>query len=275
MRTKCHAKINLFLKVLGRRADGYHEIETLFQEIDLADELVWTPSEDAPQLTVTGADLGDPQQNLVLRAAERFRQSAGLAVGGRFALHKRIPAGSGLGGGSADAAAVLRLMNRYCGEPLGGNDLLALAAEIGSDVPFFLKGGCRLGKGRGERLSPFSLESAARTGFLFFPNCPLSTAEVYRAHQGPPSLPGSGKLGENDLLQSALTVSGEFRKIYEKLAALFRGELFFMTGSGSTLVWLTHEKALDERRKKTLERLAVGTLFFRFREAVRPHPPLV
>jgi 4-diphosphocytidyl-2-C-methyl-D-erythritol kinase len=132
-------KVNLVLRVLGRRSDGYHEIATLFQAIDLCDNVRVSVDPDASgvDLALEGPDLGPLEENLAYRAAERFCDRYGVEAGVRIELLKRIPAGGGLGGGSSDAAAVLRLLSALTGH---GEGLQALAADLGSDVPFFVAG---------------------------------------------------------------------------------------------------------------------------------------
>ncbi len=148
------AKINLDLRVLGRRPDGYHEIRTLYQSIDLNDRLTaeGAPSDELNlEVTPRGAvDTGGG--NLVLRAARLLADHTGIRKGARFNLCKRIPVGGGLGGGSADAAAALVLLDRLWGCGLADGVLHRLAAELGSDVPFFLHGGLALGTGRGDEV---------------------------------------------------------------------------------------------------------------------------
>lgn len=174
------AKVNLVLRVLRGRADGYHEIETLFQAIDLVDDVRVERVGSGIRLDVQGADLGPPEQNLAYRAAATLRDRLGLAGGVRISLTKRIPAGAGLGGGSSDGAAVLRCMAALLG--LEGNERVTeVAAELGSDVPFFL-GSSPLswGRGRGEVLDPLkSLPPADMV--LVSPPVHVSTAEAYRA----------------------------------------------------------------------------------------------
>lgn len=149
------AKVNLLLRVLHRRPDGFHELESLFQAIDLCDRVVVARGGEGVRLLVEGPDLGPVEQNLAHRAARAFLDALGEGSGSGVAirLEKRIPAGAGLGGGSSDAAAVLRCMNTLWGDPLAAADLSAVGASLGSDVPFFL-GGCALawGRGRGEEL---------------------------------------------------------------------------------------------------------------------------
>jgi 4-diphosphocytidyl-2-C-methyl-D-erythritol kinase len=157
LRASARAKINLGLEVLGRRADSYHEIATILQQIDLADELSLSESTD---LTLTAdADLGDTETNLVLRAARLLRESSGTNQGVAIHLRKAIPVAAGLGGGSADAAAALLALNDLWGLGQDRDALGAMARELGSDVPFFLDGGTQLATGRGDELAPLPTPS--------------------------------------------------------------------------------------------------------------------
>ncbi len=174
------AKLNLHLQVLGRRADGFHEVRTLLQSIDLADELVAEPARAGLlELVVEPAGLvGAGQDNLVLRAARSLQEAVGVTPGARLTLRKRIPVGGGLGGGSADAAAALLLLDRLWGLALSPAQLLSLAAGLGSDVPFFLLGGLALGVGRGEELYPLP-DLPALGVVVLAPPVEVATAEVY------------------------------------------------------------------------------------------------
>ncbi len=264
----CPAKINLYLRVLGKLPEGYHRLETLFQEIDLCDQLSWS---DQPELVleVEGASLGPMANNLVWRAIQGFAAASGCAPRGRFHLLKRIPAGGGLGGGSSDAAAALRLMQQLHGAPLKPESLAALALALGSDVPFFLNGGCQLGQGRGELLEPTRFEVPVRRGFLFLPDLALSTADVFRAYaDGRRALcPAESRLGENDLLVAALSVSTAFAAFWGSLNALLAGETLFMTGSGSTCVWLTERVELPPELTDFCKRQVARALPFRFADS--------
>jgi len=144
------AKLNLALVVGPKRPDGKHEVATVLQRITLADTLAL---EAAPELRVQGF----PEDTLVRRALEGFADLAGVQPCWRATIEKRIPVASGLGGGSSDAAAALRLANESLEEPLGDHDLHTLAAELGSDVPFFLNAGPQLGEDDGTRLTPLDL----------------------------------------------------------------------------------------------------------------------
>jgi 4-diphosphocytidyl-2-C-methyl-D-erythritol kinase len=148
------AKVNLFLRVLERRPDGFHEVETLFQAVDLVDDVhVQAVSGGGVSLDVEGPDLGPVEENLAYRAAGAFLDAVGVTASVSIRLKKRIPAGAGLGGGSSDAAAVLRLMNAMYGDPADAGELAALGAALGSDVSFFLgESPLAMGRGRGERL---------------------------------------------------------------------------------------------------------------------------
>jgi 4-diphosphocytidyl-2-C-methyl-D-erythritol kinase len=150
LRIPAYAKINLSLEVLGKRDDGYHEVATVMQTVDLADGLTVSPCEqlevecDAPELS--------GKQNIVWDAAVALATYAGVIPKARIGIEKHIPASAGLGGGSADAAAALRGLNHLWGSGLSTGELASVAASLGSDVPFLLYGGTALGTGRGDEL---------------------------------------------------------------------------------------------------------------------------
>lgn len=170
------AKVNLALEVLSRRADGYHEIATVMQAVDLSDRLTL---EEAPAIEVrTGApDVPTDARNLAYRAAAALQAAAKVERGVRITLEKRIPVAAGLGGGSVDAAAVLLGLNQLWALRWPLERLEELAVGLGMDVPFFLRGGAALGTGRGERLT--ALRSAVLALVLVNPRFPVSTAETY------------------------------------------------------------------------------------------------
>lgn len=174
------AKLNLFLRVLGRETDGYHGLETLFCRVDLADELrAERREESGVAIEVDGADVGPPAENLAVRAARLVLDATGHRFGVNLRLTKRIPVQAGLGGGSGDAAAALVLVNQLGGNPVPRHELLQLAARLGSDVPFCLSGGpLALAWGRGERLLQLPPLPAAPV-LLLLPPVPVPTAEAY------------------------------------------------------------------------------------------------
>src|SRR5580704_7014671 len=173
-----YAKLNLGLRVLYRRSDGYHEIRTVFQTISLADRLdiSYTP---ARTLRIEVKGTPEIPDNLVERAARLIMEAFSIQGHVLFNLKKNIPAGAGLGGGSSDAAAVLLALPALAKKTIPADRLQMLAMQLGSDVPFFLYGGTALGLGRGEELYPLPDLPAAR-GLLVVPPIHSSTAEAYR-----------------------------------------------------------------------------------------------
>ncbi len=152
LRLLAPAKVNLTFEVLGRRADGYHEVRTILQSLNLADELTFEESDNLT-LTVEPEGAAPVEENLVLAAARLLQREASISAGAAIHLTKRIPMAGGLGGGSSDAATALLGLRRLWGLDLDADALRELAAELGSDVPFFISGGTALGEGRGERLT--------------------------------------------------------------------------------------------------------------------------
>ena len=175
---RAFAKINLGLRVLRRRPDGYHEIETIFTRVNITDEIFVTPAEKL-EFECDRRDLSS-ETNLVYRAAVLLQESLGVARGARIVLRKNIPVGSGLGGGSADAAAALRLLCRLWGENPTEEHLGDLALRLGSDVPFFLRPGSAHATSRGERLTYFRLEIPYPI-MVVSPDLHIPTGEAYGA----------------------------------------------------------------------------------------------
>lgn len=176
---KAPAKINLFLKVLNRRADGYHEIESLMQKVALFDELHFSRQEQDISLSCPGGRVSDGPDNLVFRAARAFMQATGTAAGVRIVLKKNIPVAAGLGGGSSDAAAVLHGLNRLLGAGLRSARLAEIGLQLGADVPFFVQDySCAVATGIGERLRQVA---PLRDCWIVLvnPGFPLATKWVY------------------------------------------------------------------------------------------------
>lgn len=181
---KAYAKINLYLNVTAKRSDGFHDIETVMQTVSLCDELAvsLTPL-DRPEvrLSICGADLPTDKNNIVTRAAELYLARSGKVGRIDISLVKRIPVAAGLAGGSADAAATLRAMNKLFNDYFSDSELLELATELGSDVPFCLRGGCAICRGRGELVEPVSTSADLHLVIAIADGEQVSTPAAYRA----------------------------------------------------------------------------------------------
>lgn len=172
------AKLNLFLHVTGRRADGYHELQSLMVPIALADTLDFELREDG-RIVRTGDVIGAVESDLCLRAAALLREASGTSLGVDIVVEKRIPAGSGMGGGSSDAATTLLALNRLWRLGWARDRLAALASRLGADVPFFLGPGPALAEGIGERLTQVAWP--VRWFAVIHPQVSVSTAEIFSA----------------------------------------------------------------------------------------------
>ena len=182
---RAFAKINWTLHVLGRRADGYHEIQTVFQTVTLHDKLTFEASlDEGIALECDDPDIPIDQNNLIARAAEALRQRFGIRKGASIRLEKRIPSAGGLGGGSSDAAIALLGLSYLWGLELTRSDLEELGAMLGADVPFFFTGGTAVGSGLGTQIT--SLPDAPTERLLIVtPDVKVSTAEAYKALNSP------------------------------------------------------------------------------------------
>jgi 4-diphosphocytidyl-2-C-methyl-D-erythritol kinase len=274
LRVTSFAKINRDLRVLGKRKDGFHELDTVFQTVDLSEEIDFFEGEEGEggagllSLTIEGADLPVDDSNLVLRAARALREKFSVRAGARIHLSKKIPIGGGLGGGSSNAAATLRALSALWKIPATDADLRGLAAILGSDVPFFLVGGRARGRGRGEAVTPLP-DGPQEWVLLVFPPFSLSTAEVYgrlkaRSLTGSPSatkVSGSETGGgpeRNDLEQAAESLRGELRRIRSALAGA-GARSARLSGSGSTVFGTFGTKEEASKAMTSLERLGNET----------------
>lgn len=249
---QCRAKVNLFLRILAREADGYHGIETLFCRLALADDLA-VERRDGHEITINtnGADLGPDQDNLAVRAARAVIEATGRRFGVHLQLTKRIPVRAGLGGGSSDAAGALIAVNQLANNAVPRHELLQVAARLGSDIPYFLSGGAfALGWGHGERLIRLPPLPAA-PALLLLPPVGVATAEAYRwvdqarisgTHRGAVALDlealstwgNIGRMAGNEFESVVFGKHPEIRAAYEALTGT-HPLLCRMSGSGSAL----------------------------------------
>ena len=248
-RTLAQAKINLSLRILGKQPDGYHSIETVFLRIGLGDDVRVHIREGARTLRC-GVMRDQPEsENLAFRAAELYAKETGWPHGFEIVIKKRIPIGGGLGGGSADAAAVLRILNAICDDPVSSEELRTIAFRLGSDVPFLASGySMALGWGRGEKLLGLP-PLPARDAYLFFPPFGVPTAEAYELldearGERPSESPDLTAEMFEDWVSAARHSVNDFepviRKRYPEIDQLLsRGDkydLFYrLSGSGSTV----------------------------------------
>ena len=175
------AKLNLFLHVLGRRSDGYHDLQTAFQYIDLCDEISFEMRDHGRVVRVEGPAEIPEWEDITVRAAQRLlkEQSTGRPMGVGIHLRKRIPLGSGLGGGSSDAATTLVALNALWGLGLSIDRLAYLGLDLGADVPVFIRGRASWAEGIGEELTPLDLPEL--TYVVIYPGCAVSTREIFQA----------------------------------------------------------------------------------------------
>ena len=245
------AKINLYLHILGRREDGFHELETLMAPITLGDTLEIDLIPEGVEFTCSDPALADAQDNLATRAARLFLDEFKPYSGVQIHLEKRVPVGAGLGGGSSDAAAVLLALRQLTQLDCSDDKLAELAARLGSDVPFFIYRRPAICRGRGEIIEPISLRETFR-GLLVHPGFGVSTPWAYKTYAASPRPGETGRtFGDltlrNDLEPPAFgkypwlpTVKAWFRKQGEVRDAL-------MSGSGSSVFALTDSAESTEK----------------------------
>jgi 4-diphosphocytidyl-2-C-methyl-D-erythritol kinase len=234
VRGEAFAKTNLVLKVLGKREDGYHEIDTVFQTIDLTDVLEASSVPAGIELACSDPAIPAGENNLVHRAAAAWRDRFGVREGVRLRLTKRIPAGGGLGGGSSDAAVTLALLSRLWRLAPTDRDFAEVGASLGSDVAFFFVGGTARGRGRGELIEPL-LDRPPRELILVVPPFAIATRDVYaRWRPDPAPAPGGTVFGGNDLASAVLAISPEMDRYRQAISRFFSD--CQISGSGSSLV---------------------------------------
>jgi 4-diphosphocytidyl-2-C-methyl-D-erythritol kinase len=273
VRIAAQAKLNLHLRVLAREESAYHSIETIFHRIDLADDLLVEVTSGERTIDVIDGAVGANESNLAWRAATAYAAHAGWPDGFRIELTKRIPVGAGLGGGSADAAAVLRALEALSPDPVGPERLLRIAASLGSDVPFLAtQAVMALAWGRGERLLELSA-LPTHDLLLMTPEFSVSTADAYRwLDEDRARVGGTGesividrlslsrwesiaRFAHNDFEEPVSRRHPEMRGYLERLRSS-RAIFAQMTGSGSTVYGVldtppNYAKVPPEHRERT------------------------
>ena len=268
---KSGCKINLLLNILGKRDDGFHELETVMQPVPLFDELHFDRVGDRVEMSSSHPHLPCDQTNLVVKAASSFQEATGICEGVRIHLEKNIPMEAGLGGGSSNAATTLLAVNELFDSPISAKELSDIAASLGSDVPFFLQSGPALATGRGEKIQPlepfFQIDKLSL--LLVHPGFGISTGWSYRTlanfPDGISGRPGRG----TELIEAIRTDEGDWgSKLYNSLelpafhkypvlelyVEFFKerhAQASLMSGSGSTVYAYFEtpgeaERALDE-----------------------------
>ncbi|MGB8467037.1 MAG: 4-(cytidine 5'-diphospho)-2-C-methyl-D-erythritol kinase [Terrimicrobiaceae bacterium] len=275
MKLRAPAKVNLQLRIHGRRPDGFHEIETLIVPISLADEItVETSAGSAVRISCDDPNIPEGEKNLAARAARAYSRCTGLQFAAQIGIRKRIPMGAGLAGGSSDAAAVLVALDLIFETHLGVEGLEKVAAKVGSDVPFFIRGLPAICRGRGEIIQPFHVPERLRL-LLLKPPFAVETPWAYKSWAASHSLPG-GLEDEQDLGWIKIFNSLE-RPVFEKFLVLpvMKGWLrqqrevraAGMSGSGSTLFAVLREEDGGPDLEKRVKARFGDTLWTAFCDA--------
>jgi 4-diphosphocytidyl-2-C-methyl-D-erythritol kinase len=259
---KAYAKVNLGLEVVRKRADGYHDLCTLFQSIDFFDSLTFFP-DNGGQIVLEGTDPTIPwdERNLIYKAAKAVQDRVRASAGVRIYVEKNIPAGKGLGGGSSDAAMTLYSLNRLWGLGVEKNELKEMGKTLGADVPYFLEGGLCLGRARGDDLTPLD-DPGPLWILLVLPEIFVKTSSVFERLAPLTSRGKESKIIrfletrdygvlENTLEETVLNLHPQIEEI-KRLFYKLEAELSLISGSGSAVFGLYRDR---ERALKAYERM--------------------
>ncbi|MBL8203104.1 MAG: 4-(cytidine 5'-diphospho)-2-C-methyl-D-erythritol kinase [Blastocatellia bacterium] len=262
------AKINWTLEILGRRADGYHELRTILQTVDVCDQLQFAPAEAEIALTCDHPDVPCDATNLIYRAAVLLKDLTGCDKGAKIDLQKRIPIGAGLGGGSSNAAITLLALTRLWELEVAPQDLFRLGSQLGSDVPFFFFGGTGIGIGRGDEVYPMA-DIVAEHVLLVNPGVQVPTREIYgnvsseltspRAVNNMPfslqaayaRMRGAQWKLRNDLERPALALYPLIGQVKQRLIELNAASVL-MSGSGATVFAVFESEAARTQARQAL-----------------------
>ncbi len=262
------AKINLTLKIVGRRADGFHELDTIFQEIDLHDDIEFYPADNL-SFQVIGSDVCAENENLVVRAARLLSSIADTPCRAKIVLRKKIPIGGGLGGGSSNAAITLHGLCRLWNLDLKWEKLQEIAATLGSDCSFFVYGGMARGRGRGEKLELYD-GAPSGTVITVFPGFGVNTAKAFSKCKFDLTEPNKNaiftaypgvrqdryilsKNRVNDLENIVLGIYPELRDIRDELNST-GADVSLLSGSGSTVFGIYNESPVAQHAAQRLQK---------------------
>ena len=270
------AKINRFLHITGQRSDGYHNLQTVFELIDLADEIQLQPRNDGNIHLVKGAAGIQVSDDLVYKAAKLLQQKSGTSLGCNISLHKVIPMGAGLGGGSSDAASVLWGLNELWNTKLSRTSLMELGLQLGADVPFFLLGTNAFAEGIGEILTPISL--SASTYLLIYPGVHVPTLDIFKSPnltRNHPKVTISDftesahpeQFGKNDCEDVVVQRYQEVAQAIDWIIQRHSGAQPRMTGSGST-VFARLDPEIAQELQKQLPQKWIGFVV----QGLKKHP---
>jgi 4-diphosphocytidyl-2-C-methyl-D-erythritol kinase len=270
------AKINRFLHITGQRSDGYHNLQTVFELIDLADEIQLQPTNDGNIHLVKGAAGVQVSDDLVYKAAKLLQQKSGTSLGCNISLHKVIPMGAGLGGGSSDAASVLWGLNELWNTKLSRTSLMELGLQLGADVPFFLLGTNAFAEGIGEILTPISL--SASTYLLIYPGVHVPTVDIFKSPnltRNHPKVTISDftesahpeQFGKNDCEDVVVQRYQEVAQAIDWIIQRHSGAQPRMTGSGST-VFARLDPEIAQELQKQLPQKWIGFVV----QGLKKHP---
>jgi len=273
MRVETPAKLNLILKVVGRRADGYHELISLMVPVNLVDRVTFSRGAPGIHLTCQGIPVPENNDNLVFRAADAFFSRARRKPSISITLHKNIPVAAGLGGGSSDAAATLRALNTLSGHPLGTAALAETALTLGADVPFFLQNLPSIARGVGEQLEPVS-DWPEYWYVIVTPPVSVSTAWVYNNLKLELTTPGNGYI-VNPLRKDWSAIGGLLENDLERVTAArypviksIKGILVeagaegaLMSGSGPSVFGIFRSEEAARRAKRYISSRVEGRVF--------------
>ena len=266
------AKVNLFLRVLRKRTDGYHDILSLMQKISLCDEMRFALRGEGISVRCPGSSLPEDRDNIVYRAAEEILAHVSGHTAVDITIHKKIPVAAGLGGGSSNAATTLVTLNEMMGTPCSTQELMSMGARLGADVPFFVFGGTALASGRGDRLKP--VEGIPRLWFVLVnPGFEVSTRDIYeRLRLGLTKEPIKYRMPRfvtmshiaqglyNDLEKVSLRLYPILSEIKELLMA--HGAVgSLMSGSGPTVFGIFRNENDAKKAERRLQETRVGSVF--------------